>query len=68
MEGKGKIDPLLNHQIQAPETKAFFAHFHKDGKYIERDDVWINYLKRRANSPLATAPLAASGWSWSLAT
>jgi len=47
MEGKGKIDPLLNHQIQAPETKAFFAHFHKDGKYIERDDVWINYLKRR---------------------
>ena len=26
MEGKGKIDPLLNHQIQAQETKAFFAH------------------------------------------
>jgi hypothetical protein len=47
MEGKGKIDPLLNHQIHAPETKAFFQHFHKDGKYIERDDVWINYLKRR---------------------
>ena len=47
MEGKGKIDPLLNHQIRAPETKAFFAHFHNDGKYIERDDVWINYLERR---------------------
>ncbi|MDP6677419.1 MAG: sialate O-acetylesterase [Verrucomicrobiota bacterium] len=47
MEGKGRIDPLLNHQIRAPETKAFFAHFHNDGKYIERDDVWINYLKRR---------------------
>ena len=47
MEGKGKIDPLLNHQIIAPETKDFFAHFHKDGKYIERDDVWINYLERR---------------------
>ena len=47
MEGKGRIDPLLNHQITAPETKGFFAHLHKDGKYIERDDVWINYLKRR---------------------
>ncbi|MEC9081278.1 MAG: sialate O-acetylesterase [Verrucomicrobiota bacterium] len=47
MEGKGKIDPLLNHQIHAPETKAFFQHFHNNGKYIERDDVWINYLKRR---------------------
>ena len=21
MEGKGKIDPLLNHQIKAPETR-----------------------------------------------
>ena len=28
MEGKGKIDPLLNHQIKAPETRDFFAHFH----------------------------------------
>ncbi|SVD39096.1 uncharacterized protein METZ01_LOCUS391950, partial [marine metagenome] len=47
MEGKGRIDPLLNHQIHAPETRDFFAHLHKDGKYIERDDVWINYLERR---------------------
>jgi hypothetical protein len=47
MEGKGRVDPLLNHQITAPETKDFFAHFHKDGKYIKRDDVWINYLERR---------------------
>ena len=49
MEGKCKIDPLLNHQIKAPETRDFFAHFHKDGEYIEREDVWINYLKRRGN-------------------
>jgi alpha-galactosidase len=47
MEGKGKVDPLLNHQIKAPETKDFFAHFHKGGEYIERNDVWINYLNRR---------------------
>ena len=49
MEGKGGIDPLLNHQIQAPDTKDFFAHLHKDGQYIERDDVWINYLTRKGN-------------------
>ena len=30
MEGKAGIDPLLNHQIQAPETKSFFAHLHKN--------------------------------------
>ena len=47
MEGKGKIDPLLNHQIKDNETKDFFAHFHKNGEYIMRDDVWINYLDRR---------------------
>ena len=41
MEGKGGIDPLLNHQIKAPETKAFYAHLHKDGKNIERDEVWM---------------------------
>ena len=49
MEGKGGIDPLLNHQIQAPGTKDSFAHLHKDGEYIERDDVWINYLSRKGN-------------------
>ena len=47
MEGKGGVDPLLNHQIDAPETRDFFAHLHEDGKYIERDDVWMNYLERR---------------------
>ncbi len=45
MEGKAKME-LLNYQITAPETKDFFAHLHKDGKYIERDDVWINFLDR----------------------
>lgn len=45
MEGKAKLS-LLNYQINAPETKDFFAHLHKDGKYIERDDVWINFLER----------------------
>src|SRR5437764_10208094 len=46
MEGKAKLE-LLDYQITAPETKDFFAHLHKDGKYIERNDVWINFLDRR---------------------
>jgi len=46
MEGKAKLE-LLNYQINAPETKDFFKHLHKDGKYIEREDVWINFLDRR---------------------
>ena len=49
MEGKGGIDPLLNYQILASDTKDFFAHLHRNGEYIERDDVWIDYLGRRGN-------------------
>ena len=46
MEGKAKVS-LLDWQIKAPETKELFKHLHKDGKYIERDDVWINFLNRK---------------------
>ncbi|MCY3022901.1 MAG: sialate O-acetylesterase [Planctomycetota bacterium] len=46
MEGKAKLE-LLNYQITAPETKEFFKHLHKDGQYVVRDDVWINFLDRR---------------------
>ena len=46
MEGKAKLE-LLDHQIHAPQTKQFFAHLHRNGEYIERDDVWINFLGRR---------------------
>ncbi len=45
MEGKAKLE-LLNYQINAPETKDFFKHLHIDGKYMERNDVWINFLDR----------------------
>ncbi|MCA9247021.1 MAG: hypothetical protein KDA42_07900 [Planctomycetales bacterium] len=45
MEGKAKV-VLLEHQIQAPETKALFAHLHENGKFVERDDVFIKFLDR----------------------
>ena len=34
--GGERQDPLLNHQIKAPYTRDFFAHFHKDGEYRAR--------------------------------
>lgn len=46
MEGKAQLK-LLKHQITAPETAERFAHFHEDGEWIERDDVFINFLNRR---------------------
>jgi len=48
MEGKAKVS-LLEHQIKAPETKELFAHLHKDGKCVEREDVWIKFLDRKGN-------------------
>jgi len=46
MEGKAKVS-LLDYQIKAAATKELFKHLHKDGKYILRDDVWINFLDRK---------------------
>jgi len=37
---------LWNTQAEAPDTKDFFAHFRKDGKWIVRDDVFIKFLNR----------------------
>jgi alpha-galactosidase len=47
-EGKAKTD-LWDYQAEAPDTKDFFAHFRKDGKWIVRDDVFIKFLGRHGN-------------------
>ena len=48
MEGKAKVE-LLEYQVNQPETREFFKHLKKDGEWVVRDDVWINYLNRRGN-------------------
>lgn len=48
MEGKAKVE-LLEYQINQPEMRDFFKHLKKDGRWVERDDVWINYVKHMAN-------------------
>jgi alpha-galactosidase len=48
MEGKAKVT-LLEYQVGQPGTRVFFKHLKKDGKWVVRDDVWINFLNRRGN-------------------
>jgi hypothetical protein len=48
MEGKAKVE-LLETQLKQPATHALFEHLQKDGKWIERDDVWIKFLDRKGN-------------------
>jgi hypothetical protein len=46
MEGKAKVE-LLRRQIEAPESRQRFQHLHRNGAWIERDDVWIKFLDRK---------------------
>jgi hypothetical protein len=46
MEGKGRMT-LAEYQSEAPEFRDFYAHLKKDGKWVVRDDVHINFLERR---------------------
>lgn len=46
MEGKAKVE-LLRYQAEQPSTRELFADLRKDGKWIEREDVWIKFLDRK---------------------
>jgi hypothetical protein len=48
MEGKAKVE-LLEYQAKQPQNQQIFGHFQKEGKWIERDDVWIKFLNRKGN-------------------
>jgi alpha-galactosidase len=48
MEGKAKVS-LLEYQIQQPGTRDFFKGLKKDGRWIERPDVWVKYFKEKGN-------------------
>jgi alpha-galactosidase len=43
MEGKAKVS-VLDYQIRQPATRDLYRGLQRDGKWIERDDVWIKYL------------------------
>jgi alpha-galactosidase len=46
MEGKGQMK-LAEYQSTAPEFKDFYKDLKPDGKWVVREDVWINFLDRR---------------------
>jgi hypothetical protein len=46
MEGKAKVS-LLEKQYKDPVLGKQFKHLKKDGRWVERPDVWISYLNRR---------------------
>jgi alpha-galactosidase len=48
MEGKAKVS-LLDYQAGQPGTRDLFQHLRKDGRWVEREDVWIKFLDRRGN-------------------
>ncbi len=68
MEGKAKMS-LLEYQIAQPATRPLFAQFQKDGKWIERDDVWVKFLDRKGKltagygSPGCIGPELQFGWT-----
>ncbi len=46
MEGKGSVH-TLNHQLNVPEKAERFARYKKGESFVEREDVWIDYLGGR---------------------
>ncbi len=46
MEGKGQMK-LAESQSESPEFRDFYKHLKKDGRWVLREDVWIDYLGRR---------------------
>lgn len=48
MEGKAKVS-LLEYQAKQPATRDLFKHLRKNDQWVERQDVWINYLDRKGN-------------------
>ena len=67
MEGKAKVD-LLAYQSKTPAHEKEFGYLHKEGKWLERDDVWIKFLQRHGKltvgygSPKCIGPELEFGW------
>ncbi len=68
MEGKAKVT-LMDYQVKQPATAPLFSPFQKDGKWAERDDVWIKFLDRKGplttgyGSPGCIGPELQFGWT-----
>jgi len=63
MEGKAKIS-LLEYQLTQPKTRKMFQHLRKDGKWVEREDVWIKFLNRKGNLTVGFGSPKRFGPEW----
>jgi hypothetical protein len=67
MEGKAKL-PVAEYQAEQPATRELYAPMRRDGKWAERDDVWIKFLDRHGKltagygSPGCIGPELGFGW------
>ncbi len=48
MEGKAKVS-LMEYQAKQPATRDLFKEWRTGDRWVERDDVWIKFLKRKGN-------------------
>jgi alpha-galactosidase len=48
MEGKAKV-ALAECQADRPATRDPYEDWRKDGRWVERDDVWVKFLHRKGN-------------------
>lgn len=46
MEGKAKVS-LMETQAELPATRELYGRWRRDGKWTEREDVWVKFLDRR---------------------
>jgi hypothetical protein len=66
MEGKAKLS-LLDYQVQQPATRELLAAYQTDGRWTEREDVWIKFFNRKGKltvgygSPNCIGPELAFG-------
>jgi hypothetical protein len=68
MEGKAKL-PVAEYQAEQESTRSLYAPFRAEGKWRERDDVWIKFLDRQGKltagfgSPGCIGPELGFGWA-----
>lgn len=48
MQGKAKVS-VAEYQAQQPATRELYTRLWKDGKWIERDDVWFKYFDQKGS-------------------
>ena len=60
MEGKAKVS-LMDYQAGQPATRDLYSSWRKEGKWLERDDVWVKFLERKGKLTVGFGSPKCSG-------